>query len=126
MEPSCPVMPVIRATLLFIFLFINYNKNGKINIVYKSLHEKTSSKKFKLYDHLTFYEFNNFLNSDDIKIQDLLVNADLVIGAVLIPGTLAPKVITANDLKIMQSGSVIVDVSIDRNTAAATFSNCPS
>ncbi len=54
------------------------------------------------------------LNFDDIKIQDLLVNADLVIGAVLIPGTLAPKVITAKDLKIMQKGSVIVDVSIDQ------------
>ncbi len=70
------------------------------------------------------------LNSDDTKIQDLLKSADLVIGAVLIPGTLAPKVITAEDLKIMQSGSVIVDVSIDQGgcfeTSQATTHQDPT
>ena len=70
------------------------------------------------------------LNFDDIKIQDLLVSADLVIGAVLIPGTLAPKVITAKDLKIMQVGSVIVDVSIDQGgcfeTSRATTHKDPT
>lgn len=62
----------------------------------------------------TKFPNSSVLNFDDIKIQDLLIKSDLVIGAVLIPGTLAPKVIKAADLKTMQEGSVIVDVSIDQ------------
>jgi len=54
------------------------------------------------------------LNFDDISMQDILSVSDLVIGAVLIPGTLAPKVITKKNLGIMKSGSVIVDVAIDQ------------
>ena len=52
--------------------------------------------------------------SDPHAIREHLEQADLVIGAVLIPGAKAPNLITREDLKIMKQGSVIVDVSIDQ------------
>lgn len=48
------------------------------------------------------------------KLRELLKDADLVIGAVLIPGTKAPKVMTRDMLKDMKPGSVLVDVAIDQ------------
>jgi alanine dehydrogenase len=47
-------------------------------------------------------------------IEALVVDADLVIGTVLIPGAAAPKVVTRAMLKTMKRGSVLVDVSIDQ------------
>lgn len=47
-------------------------------------------------------------------IEDEIKNSDLVIGAVLIPGDKAPKVITKKMLKTMKPGSVLVDVAIDQ------------
>ncbi|MCH9621305.1 MAG: Alanine dehydrogenase 2 [Chlamydiia bacterium] len=47
-------------------------------------------------------------------IKKLLKHADLVIGAVLIPGKKAPSLVKASSLKEMKSGSVLVDVSIDQ------------
>ncbi|MBB6212267.1 alanine dehydrogenase [Novispirillum itersonii] len=46
--------------------------------------------------------------------EDLVFGADLVIGAVLIPGAAAPKLIRKDQLKQMKPGSVIVDVAIDQ------------
>jgi alanine dehydrogenase len=46
--------------------------------------------------------------------------ADLVIGAVLVPGAAAPKLITREMLSLMQKGSVLVDVSIDQGGCAET------
>ena len=43
-----------------------------------------------------------------------LADADLVIGAVLIPGAAAPKLVTAAMLKTMKPGAVLVDVAIDQ------------
>lgn len=54
------------------------------------------------------------------EIETALSRADLVIGAVLIPGKLAPKLITRKMLKSMIPGSVIVDVSIDQGGCAET------
>jgi alanine dehydrogenase len=48
------------------------------------------------------------------KLRQLLREADLVIGAVLIPGARAPKVITREMLQEMRPGSVVVDVAIDQ------------
>jgi len=48
------------------------------------------------------------------KIEEHLVTADLVIGAVLVPGEMAPKLVTRSMLRQMKPGSVIVDVSIDQ------------
>jgi alanine dehydrogenase len=48
------------------------------------------------------------------SIVDLVKSADLVIGAVLLPGAAAPKLITRAMLKTMRPGAVIVDVAIDQ------------
>ena len=47
-------------------------------------------------------------------LEELLTKADLVVGAVLVPGAKAPKLISKEMLKTMQSGSVLVDVAIDQ------------
>ncbi|MDE0884831.1 MAG: alanine dehydrogenase [Myxococcota bacterium] len=47
-------------------------------------------------------------------IDRLVVGADLVIGAVLIPGAAAPKLVTREMVKRMKPGSVLVDISIDQ------------
>ena len=52
--------------------------------------------------------------SNAANLLDAVSTADLVIGAVLIPGAAAPKLVTRNMLKRMQKGSVLVDVAIDQ------------
>lgn len=52
--------------------------------------------------------------SNKINIEKELTTADVIIGAVLIPGAKTPKLITNDMLKIMTPGSVIVDISIDQ------------
>ncbi len=58
--------------------------------------------------------------SDSYAIEELTAIADLVVGAVLIPGKQAPKLITRNHLKNMKTGSVLVDVAIDQGGCAET------
>ena len=53
-------------------------------------------------------------------IADLVTKADLVIGAVLVPGAAAPKFITRTMLKTMKQGSVLVDIAIDQGGCAET------
>lgn len=60
------------------------------------------------------------LFSDRHTIREQLKRADLVIGAVLIPGAKAPRLIEQDDLKLMQPGSVIIDVAIDQGGCVAT------
>ena len=57
-------------------------------------------------------------------IADALAEADLVIGAVLVPGALAPRIVTADMVKAMEAGSVIVDISIDQGGCVETM--CPT
>jgi alanine dehydrogenase len=63
------------------------------------------------------------------KLRELLKQADLVIGAVLIPGAKAPKLVTREMLKGMKEGSVMVDVAIDQGgcfeTSKATSHDNP-
>lgn len=54
------------------------------------------------------------------SIEKTIVNSDLVIGAVLIPGKLAPKLITRSMMEKMEPGSVFVDVAIDQGGCAET------
>jgi len=54
------------------------------------------------------------LMSKPATIRRLLAIADVVVGAVLIPGTKAPKLVTRKMLKIMKKGAVMVDVAIDQ------------
>jgi alanine dehydrogenase len=58
--------------------------------------------------------------SDAHTIRDYLIKADLVIGAVLIPGAKAPRLVTREHLKIMKPGAVIVDVAIDQGGCVET------
>lgn len=58
--------------------------------------------------------------SNEYNIRAGLEKADLVIGAVLIPGAKAPKLITKDMLKIMKESSVIVDVSVDQGGCVET------
>ncbi len=70
------------------------------------------------------------LYSNDTNIEQCLEEADLVIGAVLIPGAAAPKLHKREHLKIMKKGAVIVDVAIDQGgcceTARATYHSEPT
>ena len=56
----------------------------------------------------------NVLYSDRHIVREELRLADLVIGAVLIPGAKAPRLIERKDLSIMKPGSVLIDVAIDQ------------
>jgi alanine dehydrogenase len=52
--------------------------------------------------------------STKAAIEELVVQADLVIGAVLVPGAAAPKLVSRRLLKDMKAGAVLVDVAIDQ------------
>jgi alanine dehydrogenase len=52
--------------------------------------------------------------SDPHTVKEHLILADLVVGAVLIPGATAPRLVTRKDLSIMKAGAVVVDVAIDQ------------
>jgi alanine dehydrogenase len=54
-------------------------------------------------------------------ILEQISTADLVVGAVLIPGAIAPRLIRREDLKTMQPGAVIVDVAIDQGGCVETI-----
>jgi alanine dehydrogenase len=58
--------------------------------------------------------------ADNYNLRMVLGYADLLIGAVLVPGAKAPKLITRKMLKTMRSGAVLVDVSIDQGGCAET------
>ena len=59
--------------------------------------------------------------SDRVALKKYLATADLVIGAVLIPGARCPILITRDMLSIMQPGSVIVDVGVDQGGCCETI-----
>lgn len=54
------------------------------------------------------------------NIQAEIADADLVIGAVLLPGRAAPKLIMKEDLKLMKKGAVLVDVAVDQGGCIET------
>jgi alanine dehydrogenase len=54
------------------------------------------------------------------RIESAVVNADLVVGAVLIPGARAPHVVSAAQVSRMSEGSVIVDISVDQGGCIET------
>ena len=60
------------------------------------------------------------LYSSPITIMNALMEADLVVGAVLIPGKKAPKLVTREMVRKMSPGSVIVDVAIDQGGCIET------
>ncbi len=66
--------------------------------------------------------------SNEYNIRDMVKSHDLIIGAVLIPGAIAPKLITRDMLSTMRPGTVMVDVAVDQGgcfetTKATTHDN---
>jgi alanine dehydrogenase len=60
------------------------------------------------------------LYSSEANLMELMPDCDLLIGAVLLPGAKAPKLITRAMLKSMKTGSVLVDIAIDQGGCAET------
>ncbi len=61
------------------------------------------------------------LHSNRHNILEQIQRADLLIGAVLLPGAKAPKLVRKADLRLMKKGSVIVDVSVDQGGCIETI-----
>ena len=66
---------------------------------------------------MSFWRYNNRVHglaSSKLAIEQQVIEADLVIGAVLIPGAAAPKLVTNDLVSRMKPGSVLVDIAIDQ------------
>ena len=63
----------------------------------------------------------SMLYSTRYAVRKQLVDADLVVGAVLLPGKKAPNLVRRKDLKTMRPGSVIVDVAVDQGGCVETI-----
>jgi alanine dehydrogenase len=66
---------------------------------------------------MSFWRYNNRVHglaSSKLAIQQQLLEADLVIGAVLIPGAKAPKLVSNDLVSQMKPGSVLVDIAVDQ------------
>ena len=81
--------------------------NARVTVVDRSL------PRLKYLDELYGHQLTTVYSTHD-AIEERLPYTDLVIGAVLIPGAAAPKLITRAQLKLMRPGSVLVDVAIDQ------------
>ena len=70
------------------------------------------------------------VRSTPVVMEDLLKSADMVVGAVLVPGAAAPKLVSREMLSTMLDGSVLVDVAIDQGgcfeTSKATTHDDPT
>lgn len=62
----------------------------------------------------------NTIFSTRQAVEDYVLDADLVIGAVLVPGAAAPKLVTREMVKAMKRGAVLVDISIDQGGTSET------
>ncbi len=60
------------------------------------------------------------LHSNRLTLEEQVIDADLVIGTVLVPGASAPKLVTEDMVKSMRPGAVLVDVAIDQGGCFAT------
>lgn len=85
----------------------------------------------RLYDlDLQFGASLNTRYSTVEAIEELVTHADLVIGAVLVPGATAPKLVTEEMVRNMRKGSVLVDIAIDQGgcfeTSRPTSHNDPT
>jgi alanine dehydrogenase len=60
------------------------------------------------------------LFSDPHTVREMIARADLLIGAVLLPGAKAPNLVSREDLKSMKEGAVVVDVAVDQGGCIET------
>ncbi|ACB85244.1 alanine dehydrogenase [Natranaerobius thermophilus] len=68
-----------------------------------------------------YYNRLGTLMSNSLNIEECVKESDLVIGAVLVPGAKAPKLVTEDMIKKMPEGSVVVDVAIDQGGSIETI-----
>jgi alanine dehydrogenase len=96
---------------------------AKVTVLDNSLHKLRELEAYFKTSISTVY-------STDEILESVLQSADVVVGAVLVPGASAPKIITREMLRIMQPGSVLVDVAIDQggcfDTSKPTTHNNPT
>ena len=86
---------------------------AKVTVIDRSLE--------RLYDlDLQFGPILNTIYSTVDAIEEYVLDADLVVGAVLVPGASAPKLVTREMVSRMRRGSVLVDVAIDQGGCFAT------
>jgi len=78
-----------------------------------------NQERLRYLDHI-FHSQAVTLMSNPINLEQSILRADLVIGAVLIPGAKAPKLIKKEYLKDMEPGSALVDIAIDQGGCAET------
>lgn len=80
--------------------------------------------------NLQFGHSATLLHSNKTSLQESVLSADLVIGAVLVPGAAAPKLVNKEMISSMKPGSAIVDVAIDQGgcfeTSKATTHDEPT
>ena len=97
--------------------------NAHVTILDRSLD------RLKYLDELYGHQLTTIYSTRD-TIEERLPDTDLVIGAVLIPGAAAPKLVSREQLKLMRPGSVLVDVAIDQGgcfeTSKATTHQNPT
>jgi len=97
--------------------------NAHVTILDRSLN------RLKQLDELYGDRLTTIYSTHD-AIEERLAYADLVIGAVLVPGAAAPKLISRSQLSLMRPGSVLVDVAIDQGgcfeTSKATTHQNPT
>lgn len=88
-----------------------------------------SASRLAFYDDIFGSKVTTLFSNRSNILKSLKV-ADLVIGAVLIPGAAAPKLVSKEDLKVMKKAAVIVDVAIDQGgcfeTSHATYHDNPT
>ena len=97
--------------------------NARVTILDRSLD------RLKYIDEIYGDRLTTLYSTTD-TIEELLPNTDLVIGAVLIPGAAAPKLVNRRQLSLLKPGSVLVDVAIDQGgcfeTSRATTHQDPT
>ena len=94
-------------------IFVAAGMGGHVTVIDRDL--RRLAELDSLYKSLIATRFSNQTN-----IEEEVLNADLVIGAVLVPGAEAPKLVTAEMVRQMKRGSVIVDVAIDQGGCCET------
>ena len=88
-------------------IFVATGMGGDVTVIDRDIHRLAEID--AQYKSLITTRFSNQTN-----IEEELINADLVIGAVLVPGAEAPKLVTEKMVRNMKRGAVIVDVAIDQ------------
>lgn len=78
-----------------------------------------STKRLAELDHL-FENKVNTIFSNSHNIEEAVLQSDLVIGAVLVPGAKAPKLVTREMISKMKKGSVVVDIAVDQGGCIET------